>query len=106
MARVDHLQHDTTCKPQSSIGRSCGSPEGSTTRLHTIKRVEGLELHGDVRLSPPSLHFCTCNFDEPALCVQPKSALAVLNEGIHNIARKAVPDCEGLLLSFLPSDDS
>src|ERR1700730_64645 len=69
MIRIDHLQHVTTCKPQPSIGRSCGSPKRSTARLHTIKCVKSLKLQRDVRLCPPSLQFRICNYDEPALRV-------------------------------------
>src|SRR6266568_7056336 len=69
MTWIDHLQHDTICEPQPSIGSSCGSGEGSPARLHTVKCVKSLKLHGDVRLSPPSLQIRTCNFDEPALRV-------------------------------------
>src|SRR6266436_9303108 len=106
MIWIDHLQHDTICKPQPSIGRSRGSPERSTARLHTVNRVKNLKLHPNVRLCPPSLHFAARNFDEPALSTQPKSVVAIFNECIHSIARKAVPDCEVLLFSLVPSDKS
>src|SRR6267143_5841503 len=106
MTRIDHLQHDTICKPQLSIRRYCGGPERRTARLHTIKYVKSLDLHRDVRVSPPSLQLRVRNVDEPTLRIQPKITLAICNERIHTIARKTVPDGEGLLLSCLPPDNS
>src|SRR6267378_3214485 len=69
MPRINHLEHDTICKPQPSIGRSCCRPKRSASRLHTVKCIKSRNVHNDVRLPPPSLHFHTRNFDEPALRV-------------------------------------
>src|SRR5260370_37322100 len=104
---VDHLDDALICEPQSS-GRilGCVWPERSRRRLRAVKHVQEAGPHCHVGGLPPSLQLRIWDGNKSACRVKPKGRCPVRDEGINDVARKAVPHRESLHPPVSPSDNS
>src|SRR6202142_4136866 len=104
---VDHLHDVFICEPQSSIRRpGCIWPERSRHRLGAVKHVKKSGVHHRIGRFPPSLQLRIWDRNKTARRVKPKGSVLVRDEGVNDVAGKAIPHRETLHSPVLPSEKS